>query len=120
LDKLAVYYIEGLTNLDEVANLKIFYSASILAQTYLFDETKEKLNKTKKNKKNKKKASKNQKFDENSWINYKKGMFVRVDSIIDEDLEYCISVGIGELNFLYYLINIKKMVAKEEFNMVIF
>nr|CAD2171918.1 unnamed protein product [Meloidogyne enterolobii] len=47
-------------------------------------------------------------------------MFVRVDSIIDEDLEYCISVGIGELNFLYYLINIKKMVAKEEFNMVIF
>nr|CAD2164074.1 unnamed protein product [Meloidogyne enterolobii] len=44
-------------------------------------------------------------------------MFLRVDSLIDKDLEDCISVGIGELNFLYYLINIKKMVAKEEFNL---
>ncbi|CAK5083296.1 unnamed protein product [Meloidogyne enterolobii] len=119
LDRLADYYIEGLTNLDEDANLKIFYSASILAQTYFIDEPKEKLNKTKKNKKNKKKALKNQKFDEDSWISYKKEMFLRVDSLIDKDLGYCTSVGIGELNFLYYQRNFSTMMDTE-FNLVIF
>uniref|UniRef100_A0A915NN27 Uncharacterized protein n=1 Tax=Meloidogyne floridensis TaxID=298350 RepID=A0A915NN27_9BILA len=100
LEKLADYYIQGLTNLDEEANLKIFYSASILAQTYREDEIQENLNK------NYEKELKNQKDAPNYWNLCKKTIFGRVDSFIDKDLEYCTYIGNGELNYLYYLRNL--------------
>uniref|UniRef100_A0A915P1W2 Uncharacterized protein n=1 Tax=Meloidogyne floridensis TaxID=298350 RepID=A0A915P1W2_9BILA len=100
LERLADYYIQGLTNLDDEANLKIFYSASILAQVYKEDEIQENLNK-----KNEK-ALKNQKNAPNYWNLCKKTISGRVDSFIDKDLEYCIYISNGELNYLYYLRNL--------------
>nr|CAD2207423.1 unnamed protein product [Meloidogyne enterolobii] len=99
LERLADYYIQGLTNLNEGANLKIFYSASILAQIYKENKIQENLNKKYK------KELKNQKYAQN-WNLCKKTIFGRVDSFNDKDLEYCVYISNGELNYLYYLRNL--------------